>query len=557
MGSNPTPAAIPLGRERQIDLRRLREYGRNPLVEGRVVDETCGVFGRLAALRPDSLHRFVVGEDERPREMTADEITAELGDPFATLLVGRSVFPRTAQDVLAAIDAATGTDDPLRKQMSFVLGEGSQIALRPETGSLAISLRFVVTRGADPENGPDVLLSASNPEQTSGTELMAWDRVAGGFNFYRSSEEGAWIFAGNSRHALAPPTEGKGPFESHVSGTFIMKELRVPWINWHSAAAEILPSAFGERDPRRDHPWFKQKERGGASTCEADVARPAIRRWAKARFSAALGPDGDFESPGRVMQQVLGTPTANLVTSQVESREAASAGSVDLPKTFFVDSEALSEILGLLRPPAFKAPASVYARSLETFDTQMDDGEGGVIPGDTYFAFLVPEPAFEDLVVLRQALEVGLLTQRLARALVMTDFPNPVFSARREALLAHVPKTATIENGSSTFSTEMAQAILDAAASPDGSPEREFAALWELGEDAVDALDAQLQQYYDAVVTRLGTQEGFDDYYRLAESRRERARQIPIFSEFALLFARTNIPPAERVMRRDGTVTEA
>ncbi len=42
---------------------------------------------------------------------------------------------------------------------------------------------------------------------------------------------------------------------------------------------------------------------------------------------------------------------------------------------------------------------------------------------------------------------------------------------------------------------------------------------------------------------------------RLAESHRERVRRMPI-SESPLLFARTNIPAAERVMRPDATVQE-
>src|SRR5918994_2657159 len=193
-------------------------------------DVSCGVFRRLdAALTPSSLHRFVVGEDQTPREMTAQEISAELGDPLATLLLANGVFPVTAEDVLAKLDTATDASDPLRKQMSFILGEGSQVAVRPETESLPRNLRFVISRGGDPQNGADVVMSVSFPDQKSGVEVMAWDSRVGGFNFYTTGgEDGAWIFAGNSRHALAPPTEGKGPFESHLSGTFIMKELRAP-----------------------------------------------------------------------------------------------------------------------------------------------------------------------------------------------------------------------------------------------------------------------------------------------------------------------------------------
>jgi hypothetical protein len=528
-------------------------------MEGAVVDEGCAVFGRLdMPLAADSIHRFVVGEDQAPRKLADEEIQGELGDPFATELVLKGVVPRTAEAVLDAFRNAVSDDDPLQQQMSFILGEGSQIPVTDESADVSRNLRFLITCGTDPVNGPDVLLSVSSPHQADAIELMAWDRVHGGFNYYRTvGEEGAWVFAGNSRHALAPPTEGKGPFESHMSGSLLMKELRAPWINWHSPDANILPSAFASDDPRRDHRWFIEKEPLGAVTCEAAVARPAIARWVKARFSAALAEDGTFASPRRVMQQVLGTPTANLITSHVESRKAVRDETFDIPQTFFIDSEALTETLGLQPPPPFRAIGSIYAQSLQTFETRMDDDAGFVQPGDTHFAFLVPERAFEDLVVLREALAVGLLSRRLAVSLLMTDFPNPIFSERREALIARVPTMATISNGSSIFSQEVANAILATAEqSPEGSPEREFADLWEIGEDFVDAFNALLEGYYQAVTARLATQKGFDAYYRLAESRREKAKRMPIFGEFSLLFARTNIPGTNRTMRRDGTVAE-
>ena len=90
----------------------------------------------------------------------------------------------------------------------------------------------------------------------------------------------------------------------------------------------------------------------------------------------------------------------------------------------------------------------------------------------------------------------------------MTDFPNPVFSPRRAALLAHVPARATVVDGASSFSEEMGDAIAAAApATPEGSPEREFAARWDQGED-IDVFAGELQTYYDAVTARLRTQAG-------------------------------------------------
>ena len=523
---------------------------------GELSDESCGIFSELTAFAgAETLVRFIVGEDHKPQKLSANEIDGELGDPFATLLLAKGTFPRTAAGVFEAVDATVGENEPLGKnsQMSFILGEGSQIPFN-EAPNLRRSLRFVVTRGRSPD-GPELIVSAFQPDQADDVELMAWDAKSDGFNFYRSlGEEGSWVFAGKSRDALVEPSQRKGPFESHKSGTFLMKELRAPWINWHSPDANIFPTVFSDADPRREHPWFTGKVGQGALVCETSVARPAITRWTKARFTHAVAGGGTVADPGRIMEQILDTPTVNLMTSHTEGKAAANATSVDLPERFFVDAEGLSEILGLQPPPAFAVSGQIYQSALETFDVKLSDGQGFERVGETHFAFVIPERAFEDEEVLRHAIEIGLVSRRLAAALLMTDFPNPVFSVRRAKLLEQVPKAATVANKQSTFSEEMAQAILAAAdGSPEGSPEREFAERWAIGEQFEDSFNALLQGYYQAVEAGLQDQERFNEYFRLAESRRQRVKQMPIF-ENPLLFATTNVSDAERTMRVDGRV---
>jgi hypothetical protein len=520
-------------------------------------DTSCAVFARDLDLDPNEIHRFVVGEDPKPRTMTAAEAQAELGDPFATLVLLQGKFPRKAEETLAAIKAAAGDGDPLRNQMSFLLGEGSQIPFDQAPG-LDRGLRFVVTLGATangPPVGPDVLVSVFDPASDD-IELMAWDRQKGGFNFYRSvGEPAAWVFAGNAHHALTDPTQGKGPFESHKSGALLMKELKLPWINWDSPNARIFATAFGDDDERRTHPWFTQKEPGGAYTFELAVARPAMERWGKVRFDE-LAAKGAVEEPARIIEQLVATPTANLFTSVRESESVSPTGVLDLPQTFFVDADGLAAV-GLAGPPEFTVERALYATSLKKFDVELTDGNGFVQKEDTHFAFVIPERAFEDQVALREAIRIGLVSRRLAASLLMTDFPNPVFSARRAALLAHVPESATISDGASSFSQEMADAIVAAAdTSSAGSPEREFKDRWTVGEDFSKPFNTLLGAYYKAVTQKLETQAGFDAYVELAESRRERIREMPIF-ENQLLFARTNIASVERVMNQDGSVNEA
>jgi hypothetical protein len=523
-------------------------------------DVSCSVFNRLAGdLDPDAIHRFVVGEDAEPRTMSADEAGEELGDPFATLLLLEGKFPRTGAEALEMLAAAAGDGDPLAERRSFVLGEGSQLIEGEAAESVERRMRFVVATGSG-EDGPDVIVSSFDPDGAD-VELMAWDRRSGGFNFYRTvGKASAWVFAGNSRHALSDPTQGKGPFESHTSGALLMKELEIPWSNWHSFEAPMPPTVFADGDPRGTHPWFTEKE--GAEVCEVQVAIPSMERWARARFDL-IAASGTVSDPKRVMQQVLATPTVNLISSRAESREPDEKGGVRIPPSFFFSSNALgSGALGLSPAPIFQVPTSIYRASVEKFAFALRDPSSGFEQkGDTKFAFLVPERAREDDVALAEAIRIGLLTPRLAAALLMVDFPNPIFSDRRRKLLEHVPASATIEAGASGFSEEMAGRILAAAEQGDeGSPEREFAQRWEVGEDFAGPFDALLGSYFDAVRARLATQEGFDDYVRVAESRRRRAKDedkddLPII-EFPLLFPQTNIPDAEREIRPDGTIAE-
>lgn len=518
-----------------------------------ITDISCNVFRGLSAadLADDTVHRFIVGEDAQLLALSPEVAKTQLGDPFATFLLLAGTFPRTAGEVLEALKAA---DPALGDPMFFVLGDGSQIPFTPETADLNRNMRFLTSVGNGSE-GADILISAFHPDETD-VELMAWDRTHGGFNYYRTvGESTGWVFAGNSRHALVEPTEGKGPFQSHLSGALVMKELRSPWINWHSPDANILPSAFADDDPLRGHPWFTTKEPAGALTCETAVARPAIERWARFRFADIGDAGGAIENPERILRQVVTTPSVNLITSHNISADAPSAEAVEIPQTFFID-DSLATVAGLNPPPPFNVAGTIYEQSLATFDVTLTDGNGFAQTGDTHFAFCVPERAFEDQAILGQAVRAGLITPRLAACLLMTDFPNPVFSDRRAQMLPYVPPSAQIANGASSLSEDMANAIIAAAEGKhEDSPEREFAGRWQVGENFKEPFDAELATYFDAITQQLTTQEGFDAYYRLAEARRNIVRPMPI-AESPLLFAATNIPDTPRTMRADGTVTE-
>lgn len=494
---------------------------------------SCGALGQAAGT-PESLHRFILGADSRPAELDATAI-AELGDAMAQKLFSQGVFPQTPEALLEALDSS-GTE--LSAQRTFIVGEGSQLSV--ETAGSGVRA-FLITRGEGPD-GPDIFVSTSAPD-ASFIEVMAWDRSRQGFNYFQTrGPQEPWVFAGNSADALQPNSAGSGPFESHPSGNLLMKELRFPWVHWHSSAATIRADAV---DPDlAAHEWFTGRQ--GAQDLEVAAAMPAIRRWTRARLQMAIGGDGAVKNPRQIMRSFLATPTVNLVSSrtQISLILNGTAEAFDLPHAFFVDSECLHEILGLPapQPEQFTARAALYRDVLAKHEvTIRNDGQALLDPPrDTHFAFVVPERAFEDIETVRVSIEMGLVSRRLAACLLMVDFTNPVFSERRLRLLdqQYVPETATLTNGQSSFSEDCANAILNSqAVQLDGSPEAEFAQLWSAGEAWPERFSPMLTNYYNVAAANLGEAEGIDRVFRLAESRRNRVRGMPIGRETDLLFA--------------------
>ena len=456
-------------------------------------------------LAENAIHRFVLGEDDNPRQLSAQDAASELGDVFAQLVLLEGTFPRTVGEVLSAFEQAVGPDDPLRVHQFFLVGEGGQIPPTPGT-RVARNLRFLATIGTG-RSGPDVMISAFHPDQGT-VELMAWDRRLDGFNYYRTvGASNAWIFAGSCRaDALSACRRVTGgPFESHKSGHFVMKELRIPWVNWDSTRARVPPTVFAA-EGLGTHPWVERLEPTGAYTLETAVAVPSIQRWTAARLKALLAGDST-EPPRRILEQVADTLTVNLTSSQ-SSSAAAVAGKVsklDLPASFFVDAGAL-DVLGLKLPPPPITDPKLYVNSLRTFGFVLTDGREFSRPGDTHFAFVVPERAFEDTETMRQAIEQGIITRRLAACLIMVDFANPVFSAKRRSLLDHIPDSP-ITGSAQGFANQVADAIL---ASPDAArpsmAEHEFAQRWGVGEDFDAPFNQLLAAYYGAFGARPKTQ---------------------------------------------------
>jgi hypothetical protein len=497
----------------------------------------------------------LLGKDPEPVPFDPDAIKAELHDPFAELILAAGdPLPVTLRTLLAALDARNAEPAGLPIQASFVVADGGQIPWSVETPQLQRQIRFAITRAkASSSSGPELMISTSAAfdSPTTFLQVVGWDPVDKTYRFY-DRRASAWIYAGNSWDALVPPTRGHGPFDSHVNGALNMKELKIPWQNWHSEAAGIKDDILAPEDRLRSEKLWTG--RSPAQQFELSVIRPGIIRWMEARFAACVDGNRLTRFP-EFMRHVLETTTVNLTSSVAENRQLASLANFKLPLTFFFNSDTLLNTLEL--EPDIAVPqvdAGLYRDCLMQFDVAVTDGNYR-FPGDTHFVFLVPEPAFEDQTIISLLITSATISRKLAACLLMVDFPNAVFSPRRAVLMKYVPQTTAL--GGAGDLPQFVRAVTAAAtALPPGSAEAEFLANWQLSDTEWQrAFEKRIEDFMGKIAERLTSAAGVQDIFRLAESRRREFRRRPL-AEFRLTTPVTNIPESAALLQltADGRV---
>lgn len=488
---------------------------------------------------PGAVYRFHMGRDKVPELMSLDDVRLRLHDPFARLVLGRERSPQTSRQVLASVTDGETEPDQLVRQRVFLVADGGQIPWSPQTATLEREFRFLMVlspAAADPE----LYVSTTSPFDSTDAflQVVGWDPAAGAYQFY-DRRYGAWIWAGSSWEALDPACRGKGPFDSHVNGSLNMKELRVPWLHWHSMSAGIRDEVLSPTDPLRADPLWQARE--SAHLLEQDVIRPGIERWQETRFAACVKQDRLTRLP-EFMRQVLGTSTVNVTSSAVVSATITAAQRVPLPLGLFLDGALLDELdldPGITTLPAVSGAA--YLHCLKKYEMVITDGTFR-FPGDTHFAFPVPEASFEDSLVLRSLRDAGILPDKLAASLLMVDFPNPVFSPRRTALIRYVPESATV-GSASDFPARFVDAVRRAADGlPPDSGERQFLANWQEPDTAWRAaFERRLADYFAALAPMMDDPQRFEPLFELADSRRREFRRRPLH-EFKLTTPESSIP---------------
>jgi hypothetical protein len=517
----------PLGRTRQSFPSRQYSHGRA---------RPAGLVAR--APLPPGVYRFVLGRDHTPVRLTAGAAGLPR-DPFAALvLFSGGPLPLSLRALQASLNGVTGK--PLSIERSFVVADGGQIPWTPETDALQRNFRLVVTRQGAAAQDVDLLISASTDLDSDAAflQVIGWDEAAGAYQFY-DRREGSWVWAGSSWDALAPGSRGHGPFDSHVNGALNMKELKRPWVHWHSPAARILDSVLAPGDPLAAEPLWTARSQ--ADEFERAIARPGIQRWTSARLTRCMS-DGTLTRLPEFMRQVLESSTINLASSPTSHPALAAAARVKLPLTFFINSDALIDVLDL--DPGLSLPevdAAVYRDTLRQFEVALTDGQFR-FEGDTHFLFVVPEAAYEDVYLLEQLLARQVLSRKLAACLLMVDFCNPVFSPIRGALMRHVPAEALLDGpgGLDEVLINAARASHDAGTG--GRAEAELLAAWDTPDPVWQQTFAdRIRGFMTAVLDGINQPGRFARIFELAESRRREFRKRPL-AEFRLTTPVTNIP---------------
>jgi hypothetical protein len=307
-----------------------------------------------------------------------------------------------------------------------------------------------------------------------------------------------------------------------------MKELRAPWTHWHSMNGTIAREVFDRGSPLASDPMFAALT--GAEDLEKTV-RFGVNRWTRSRIAHdKAGSQTLARFPG-YLRQLLWTTTVNLVSSP-ESFVTPLGSRFILPTSFFIDAEAF-EFLGeeltpldpLLPGGALVADEQHYRDAVAFWQLRLDedfpDGAREKLDGDTQFAFLVPERAFEDFAVLRDLVRGDAIGARLALCLMAMDFPNPVFSPRRAALLDYAPEAVAMGSGGADFDARFVATIRTAVAGgiAADSAEVEFLTWFDLP-DPIASLRTRIAAYFAALRVRLATPEGLRDAVELGASRR-------------------------------------
>lgn len=509
-------------------------------------------------------------------QQIASSTLASLGDPFFKLVLKDRADVTNLAEIEKLIKGASG------EEKTFVVSEAIADA-NPRRNSELATRRAVLTftgknQGERLEN---VMLSVSfNSEQfpdEQSIEALGWDSKQGRYNYYNLDKQGtpkrlSWKFRNSSVQAdLLQPNQRTGTcLQCHINGAPVMKELGLPWNNWHSSSfsADYLQLRWKAGTNSRIG-----ENLSGAEELETGLILPAINQFNEKRIaegiarnnngSSITNPDGSQEviQGKRLLRPLFETTEFNLISSRQEVGKLHPFAStptpgpftnVEIPNTFFLNANliggstpSIAKGLGIAESMGFSKIGTVkpeeYRQLLARSGVRLDGK-----PGDANFAWFVPEASHIDNSIIELLMNRGVLTPEFVAAVMAIDLETPVFSSKRKELLQFIPEKFSFQPQNSGKDpvnlkrypddlTRKVIAAIEKANSPSNSTAGEFLTILK-NNNPLQILKERIQVYRKTIDQKLNKsdlatrQAELQRLYDVAIARRQAVFNDPVLA---------------------------
>ena len=408
-------------------------------------------------------------------------------------------------------------------------------------------------------------------EQPLGIEAWGWDGKRGRFNYYKLDQAGSpgtlsWKFRGSSDGAEKLSREQRADtcMACHLNGAPVMKELALPWNNWHS---DLSRQSYLEAGSQGAWPAVHSPRLQGSLHGAQDLEgflRPAITRFNRERIDASLELRADngavaVDAEGfakvvdarRLLRPLFVTTEFNLISSDgvsglhpfSDSPQNGPGAEITVPNGFFLNVDIIGHGnphyngLQIAASQEFETFAKVkpdeYKRLVTTAGVRL---RGKPAPGDTHFAWFVPAPSHTDDSMIDLLMKQKIVTPQFVAAVLAVDLRTPVFSKDRASLLAFVPATFRFKRTAAELhpDNELTRKTVEALEAQPllPAPAAEFLRLLKSADPLLE-LRQQVQAYRNEVDNLLSDPQTrpqeLKRLFDLAIARRQEVLRDPVF----------------------------
>jgi hypothetical protein len=482
--------------------------------------------------------------DKSAPQPMSDTDRANLQDPFFQLVLKNHVNIKTLTEVQKLLKPES--------QSVFVVDERI-VDPTPKLNHKPAERRGIMTMTGKTANqllDRQVILAigfnSSQFPTANFIEAMAWDDQNSLFNYYKFDQlktEAAptWKFRGNSRDAdLLTASARQGTcMQCHINGAAVMKELELPWNNWHSLSDPIDYLSGGNGWPIANAADSPLKSLGGAEDLETGTVMPTISTFNQRRIEQLTSRDGNtIVDARRLLKPLFLTTEFNLISSRNLSplhpfaKSGSRTDAITVPTSFFLNRTLLRDLDIRAK---FSDFATITSQDYTHLVRQTKTTIASTQPGDTNFAWFVPEPSFIDNDLVKQLMGQNIVPPEFVAAVLAIDLENPVFSSDRAKLWSDKVLPATFKIAPTNDLIPQVVKNLTALKPTAGTPEAILLARLQQPDKAIATLQQQVTSYVDRERSLLGNgakpevrSREWIRLYKLALQRREAILKDPI-----------------------------